>query len=181
MALLGLQLATLVLWSQTDVTYRPFSIGASVLSLLVALVICILSYLEHRRSVRPSSLLSGYLGLAILLDLAQARSLWIRGNLDQIAGVFVASLGVKTLLVLLEEVPKKPLLPAEPKSVAPETTNGVFSRILFWWLNSVFVRGYRTLIKVQDVPVLDEKFRSETLSSTVAANWSTSRFPGGVL
>src|SRR5437762_11801390 len=55
----SLQLVLLVLWSTESPQLRtPASIAAAVVSFVDALVICLLSHVEHIRSPRPSDLLN---------------------------------------------------------------------------------------------------------------------------
>lgn len=163
-----------MLWSLSTEAYRRFSIAASALSLLAAVLLVPLSYIEHKRSIRPSSLLSGYLFLSVLLDLAQARSLWIRHGLERVAVVFILALSIKSVLLLLEEAPKTGLLVEKFKDVAPEATSGIINRTVFWWLNVVFKRGYRTLIDMPDLDALEEKLTSDWLLETVGKQWAKS-------
>lgn len=169
-----IQIASVVLWSLSSEAYRRFSIAASVLSLLAAVVLVPLSYYEHKRSIRPSSLLSGYLFLSVLLDLAQARTLWIRNGLEGVAVVFILALAAKSVLLILEEAPKTALLVEKSKDIAPEATSGLINRTVFWWLNAVFQRGYHTLIDMPDLDALEEKLTSDWLLEIMGKQWAKS-------
>ncbi|KAK1701087.1 putative ABC multidrug transporter [Colletotrichum godetiae] len=169
---LCLQIALITLWSLPTTPNTKASTAESALGLIEAIVIGALSYTEHKRSVRPSLLLGGYLVLAIILDTAHARTLWIRDGLTPIAGVFAASLAIKAVMLVLEETPKRAYLPDSEKYVAVECTTGVVSRSLFWWLNGLFFQGFRLLIGLEDLGPIDPKFDSAVLLDTLDRVWS---------
>ncbi|OKL58187.1 hypothetical protein UA08_06868 [Talaromyces atroroseus] len=75
LTLTGIQIATLILWVQNN-TIRT-AIPAVALSVLDVLFITVLSFIEHSRSVRPSSLLSVYLLLSILFDCVQHKGKYL--------------------------------------------------------------------------------------------------------
>jgi hypothetical protein len=134
-----------------------------------ALAISALSYTEHCKSIRPSILLNLYLVLSIILDVAAARTLFLRSGLDAIAGVFVASLATKAVLLALEETPKQLIL--KEKDTADETVAGVISRGIFWWLNSLLVVGAKALLAVDDIGTIEEKFDSVKLLDQLERVW----------
>ncbi|KAM3556787.1 hypothetical protein ARSEF4850_005364 [Beauveria asiatica] len=69
-----------------------------------------LSYLEHTRSVRPSTLLTLYLGLSTLLDLARVRILFYLQSTNHLAAVFLAGFCGKAVMFALELYEKRRLL-----------------------------------------------------------------------
>lgn len=168
-----LQIALIALWSLPSTQKTRTSIAETVIGAVDALIIAALSYNEHVRSIRPSALLNGYLFLSILLDIALARTFWIRSDLEAIAGVFTAALVIKTILLVLEETPKR-LLVSE-KTVSRETVAGVVSRSLFWWLNSLFLTGSRMILGVDDLGSIADKFDSGTLLARLEKAWDESK------
>ncbi|KAK1504420.1 uncharacterized protein CCOS01_16872 [Colletotrichum costaricense] len=171
-AFLCLQIALITLWSLPTAPKTKTSVAESSIALIEAIAIGVLSYTEHKRSVRPSLLLGGYLVLTIILDTAHARTLWIRDGLTPIACVFTASLAVKAVMLALEETPKRAYLPDSEKDVAVECTTGVVSRSLFWWLNGLFFQGFRLLIGLEDLGPIDPKFDSTVLLGRLDRVWS---------
>ncbi|OHE99829.1 hypothetical protein CORC01_04965 [Colletotrichum orchidophilum] len=169
---LCLQIVLIILWALPSTPRTKASAAESALGLIEAIAIGALSYAEHKRSIRPSLLLGGYLVLTIILDAAQARTLWIRNGLTPVAGVFTASLAVKAIMLVLEETPKRAHLPDGEKDVAVECTTGVVSRSLFWWLNSLFFQGFRLLIGLEDLGPIDPKFDSSLLLDRLDRVWS---------
>lgn len=100
--LMVLQLTLLPLWSLRSSLQTSASIPAAVFSLVAALVLALLSYYEHKRSIRPSTLLSIYLFFSVLFDTVQARSLWLRNSNAPIAATFSAALAVKLIITVRE-------------------------------------------------------------------------------
>lgn len=174
-AFLCLQIVGLSLWITEPVSYRRFTIASSILGVSVAILSACLVWNEHKRCWRPSSLLSIYFSLTGLLDLAQARSLWLRPGLDGIAGVFAGTVATKLILCVLEEVPKTDLLTTQSRhrdvSISPEATGGLFDRTMFWWLNPLFKKGYKAAFGIMDLPALQFDHSSKHLSDQFAAEW----------
>ncbi|GKT96370.1 LOW QUALITY PROTEIN: ABC transporter [Colletotrichum tofieldiae] len=172
---LCLQIALATLWALPSTPSARTSVAESVLGLVEAVTLGAVSYVEHKRSIRPSALLGGYLVLTIVLDIAQARTFWIRDGLTPVAAVFTASLAAKVAMLVLEERPKRAHLLESEKGVAVESTTGVVSRSLFWWLNSLFFQGFRLLIGLEDLGAIDPKFDSELLLGKLDRVWSNSK------
>ncbi|KAI8265702.1 ABC transporter [Colletotrichum sp. SAR11_239] len=169
------QIVLIALWSIPSTPRARTSVAESALGLIEAIALGALSYTEHKRSIRPSALIGLYLFLTIVLDIAQARTLWLRDGLSSVAGVFTASLVVKVVVLALEETPKRVLLASSEKDVAVESTTGVVSRSLFWWLNSLFFQGFRLLIGLEDLGAIDPKFDSARLLGMLDKAWATSK------
>jgi len=52
-----------------------------------------------------------------------------------------------------------------------EETAGLFSRSLLLWLNSLFLRGYRHKLTVDDLPPLDDQLTSARLTEALNESW----------
>lgn len=130
-----------------------------------------LVYAEHHYSDSPSLLLSIYLTISILLDIALVRSLFLRGGLLlAIATLTSAALAVKVLLLALEEAPKH--APAGLEA-SKERSSGLWNRTVFWWLNTTFKKGFRSFLAVDDLSALDEHLDSPRLTSSLEYKWNT--------
>ncbi len=147
------------------------AIAASVLAAIVAPALGILIDLEHKASVEPSLLAGGYLFLSTLLDTAQARTLWLRHGFQPLAAVFVVSVVVKAGLLFLEEMPELPLHSSSPRETSPESMSGAVNRSMFWWLNVLLHRGYRTLLSVPDLLRIPAKFDTQVLLDKIEQHW----------
>ncbi|KAK0391974.1 hypothetical protein NLU13_1472 [Sarocladium strictum] len=170
--LFSLQATLLALWALPTTLKTPASIPAAVLALVSSLLLTGLIYAEHARSSRPSKLLSVYLFISSLLDLAQARSLFLQrpSTTGKIGAVFAVSVATKLALVLLEEVPK----PGQRERPSKEEVSGPIRRSVLGWLNPLFLRGYRSLLSVGDLDDIDHKFDSARLLSMLSASWDSS-------
>jgi hypothetical protein len=67
----------LILWVTEPGRQTPISVAAAALSFIAALILVVLSSVEHTRPVRPSFIINTYLFFSTLLDLAPARALWL--------------------------------------------------------------------------------------------------------
>ena len=168
-SLVALRLASLILWSIHPAT--NVSIASAVFSLLSALLIFMLSNYEHTRSVRPSSLICAYLVFTVLFDATQLRTLYLRDEESAISGVASAAFGVEVILLCLEATSKRSWLRRPYKAYPPEATSGIINRSFFWWLNPLFVSGFRKLLSLEDLYVVDDELCSERLQSRIEASW----------
>lgn len=133
--------------------------------------LCILSYFEHSKNIRPSSIINAYLLLTLPFDAAQLRTRWLRGH--DVAGNGVASsiLGLKLLILISEAMEKKNILFAPYKYFSPEATSGLFSRGLFWWLTPLFGLGFRGTVHDGDLFKADEDLLSEACEARFLKHW----------
>jgi len=109
------------------------SVPAAALALVDAFIVCVLSYLEHARSIRPSTVLSLYLFLSPLLDVPQSRTLFLRHD-GAIGAVFTAVMATKLVLLVAESLPRARLLMPPFRNYPPEATSGVFIRTFLVWV-----------------------------------------------
>ena len=172
--LAALQLAVLVLWSKSSPfnTHRTkASVPTAAISFIAAIGVCILSWFEHLRSVRPSSLLDIYLFLSVLFDIARARTLWLMRHDPALAAVFTSTIAVRCVMLTFESYEKRSILETQYKSYPPEAICGPFNRGVFWWLSSLFLRGYSNILTLQDLFPLQKRLRSERLHSQFQQAW----------
>ncbi len=164
-----------MLWStsSTDtITHTRATITTAVLTFVASLCFCLLSFYEHSRSIRPSFLLNIYLFLSILFDATRARTLWMLGEYHTIPIVFTYTLALRTILIVLESTEKRRLLGPQHACISPEATSGAFSRVLFIWLTSLFAKGYRRVLKLQDLYQLTDELSSERLHKVFQKAWN---------
>ncbi|GKT73941.1 ABC multidrug transporter [Colletotrichum tofieldiae] len=137
---------------------KALAITSAVLDLMAAIWMAPLSWLEHRRSHRPSLWLCSFLILTILFDAVQCRTLWLLAlfydtGIKGSAVSFTVSLFFKVSLLALESQRKSQLLRniKDAKPSSPEESAGVFSLGLFWWLNSLLRLGSRRMLLLEDL------------------------------
>ncbi|CAK7198432.1 hypothetical protein SEUCBS139899_001093 [Sporothrix eucalyptigena] len=164
---MAVQLASLVLWATHTGDDRPSTaIPASVLAFVAASAVCAVSYREHTRSWRPSFVLGIFLSLTALLDVAVVRTLWLRAD-TALATVASVGLGLKVVLLVLEALSKD----GDDKNVSREAVSGPYSIALFWWLNRLFVRGFRSTLTLDNLSKLEDEFASDVLADRMQASW----------
>ncbi|RJE27115.1 ABC transporter transmembrane region [Aspergillus sclerotialis] len=171
-ALAGLQVALLVIWVRNPQAQTVASIPAAVLSLVDALAICLLSYMEHTRSIRPSTLLGVFFLASLVLDIPQSRTLFLMGDITPLAAVFTAVMALKVILLVLEGRSKIQELRHPYHQFPPESTGNVWMRLAFWWLNPMFFKGFARLLSVEDLWSMDEKLATFNLREQMHACWS---------
>ena len=140
----------------------------------MALSLCILSYYEHLRSVRPSTIVETYVFFSVATDAVQVRTLWLQYD-TVLAGVMSASLAIKIAILVLEARCKRQILMAPYAELSPETTSGFFSRSTFYWLNGLFRVGFASIIDLRDLPKLDSKLLSKSLREQMQQSWNKSK------
>jgi hypothetical protein len=143
--------------------------------LVAALVLAILSYYEHQRSVRPSTLLNIYLFFSVLFDAVQARSLWLRNTNGPTTATFTAALVVKLIITILEGEEKRTSSRVPGVKLSPETTSSIYNRTVFWWLNRLFLAGYKGTLRLNDLYPLESDMASEKLGAAIENVWMKSK------
>lgn len=195
-ALAGLQLGLLVLSASQPGKFKALFSASSALALLSSLCIFALSYAEHARSPRPSILLSSYLVLSVLFDITMVRTFWMArddslsatggaGGLSVVVAgydlnsaetvfcrLFSAALAFKTVLLILEAFHKSSLMRPDAgwkaEDHSPEETSGLFGLSAYTWLNTLFVKGYRSVLTIDDLFALDHTMSTQRLEAKLA-------------
>lgn len=170
-AFIALQLALLVLWTTNGVVRTEASVPSATLAFVAAIAVFALSYVEHSRSVAPSTLLNVYLLFSLVFDLVQARTLYLRHDDTPIAAVFSAMIGIKAALLFLESLGKRSYLKKPYRELPPESISGIFNQSFFWWLNSLFIGGFRRLLSFDDLFTIDGELTSEGLGNNIQQAW----------
>lgn len=163
-------MALLILWTSHKVTRA--TVPAAVLSFVASLVVFVLSRLEHSRGIRPSTLLNLYLLISLLFDTVQVRTLYLRHDDSAILGLFTASVGIKAILLLLEAKNKRSCLRPPYNRFSPETTSGIFNHSFFWWLNPILLKGFRSILTLDDLFTTDQALLSEPLQHEMERAWN---------
>lgn len=171
-----LHLALVVLWATRPPGARlsRVSVAAACVSLASSLMSCVLSYAEHVKSPRPSSLLNAFLLVSLLLDAALLRTLWLLPSSlvhVSIPAVFAAAFSLKAALVVLEAWDKSPYLVAGAGPYAPEATAGLYARAVFAWVTPLLLTGFRRLLKPVDLFTLDQDMAAAGLDERFWWHW----------
>lgn len=133
-----------------------------------------LSHSEHQRSPRPSLLLVGYLLLTVVLDIARCRTFWLVSTESRekvVAAVFFAATATKAVYIVLESVHKSSWIQwRDGEKHSPEETSGLIGLGAYTWVNSLFIQGYRKMLKLEDLFPLDTAMRSRKLNQDFSQN-----------
>ncbi|KAJ4993969.1 Canalicular multispecific organic anion transporter 1-like protein 2 [Stagonosporopsis vannaccii] len=150
------------------------SLASGAIGLIASLITVLLSLLEHRKSRRPSMLLSIYLFLTLLLDTARIRTLWLTVT-SQIrttnARLFTASVALKVVILLLESKQKTAWLQWDWEKHSPEESSGFFDLGMFTWLKQLFLAGFSSVLAMDNLYSLDQDLSSETLHGFLNAHF----------
>ncbi|RAK71485.1 P-loop containing nucleoside triphosphate hydrolase protein [Aspergillus fijiensis CBS 313.89] len=158
-ALLAILQATLIgLWALPSGVTTRATIGTAVVTLVTYIVLGILSQYEHWRTIKPSTINSGYLFLSSLLSLAEARTLYyVSAHHRAIPIIYSVNLGLRVVVCILESLPKNSILKRDYEDLPPETATGVLGRSLFTWINPLLFLGNRTDLTIASLPALEEE------------------------
>ncbi|KAH8896245.1 ABC transporter [Thozetella sp. PMI_491] len=162
------QLSLLVLVARVDAAFLPgFSVAAVTLTFAAGLFMFALSFLEHARSLRTSALLNIYLLLTLLFDIVQARTLWLATSQHHatFARLFTASIAVKLVVIFFEAQSKVGGKYWEETERSPEETSGIYSLSVYYWLKGLFLRGYSSVLCLDDLYALDSALSAEKTAS----------------
>lgn len=179
-SLATLQLAELRFYaSNHPLAQSEIALPASVIILIGIVGLAALSHLEHPRSPRPAPLIQAYLLLTLLLDAARLRTRWRLAGASEVQGLTViaalqsASFASKFCLLIFESLPKEShIIPIDGVTYSPEEKAGFLSRSLLFWLNRLFVKGYRSKFTADDLYPIDRGLGSESLSEKAEAAWA---------
>ncbi|EWY89729.1 hypothetical protein FOYG_10530 [Fusarium oxysporum NRRL 32931] len=175
----ALQLVLLILSSTSnDESVDSFAVADSALGFAEWLVILALSFAEHSRAPRPSSILTLYLLLQILLDVARSRSYWLMAGSFQVtryAGIFTATVPFKVITLLLELQSKARWMRWRKEDHSPEETSSLFNLGVYFWLIRIFRNGFKKVLSIKDdLYILDHEMQSRILLDRLATQFANS-------
>ncbi|KAI1453921.1 ABC transporter [Annulohypoxylon moriforme] len=198
-ALLAAQLAFLALRFQHPAFATNASLAADILSAIATVAALILSFADHTRALRPSTLLGLYLSVLVVLGIPRTRTFWLllphsSTNGDRpVPALATLVFALTSVALILESVEKKIDIaiasnPNQPRSygkgtddqdstvkgrvLAPEQKSGIWTRTGFTWLAATFRAGYTRIIALNDLPPLDTGLKSQQLGKTLATTWT---------
>ncbi|KAF5510100.1 ABC transporter FUM19 [Colletotrichum siamense] len=176
-----LTLAVLVFSAVELPTFSALFVAAFGLRFLAAICMSVLSHLEHRRSPRPSILLNVFIILSTLFDVAQTRSFWLAASTQHeitFTRIFTAVAAWKATLISIESWQKNSWLLWDRKGYSPEETTGLYGLATFFWLNPLFLSGYKKVLAIPDLFALDKHMSSEVLQLSFSRKADTASFKG---
>lgn len=176
MALVGIEIDSLVFYARTSSIRTDTALAAASLSCVAGCAIAFLLFIEYRHSLRPTALLSLYIIISFVLDVVKSRSYFIRSGLQTLGGLSAVAAGLKLCLIILQEIPKRHLLVSDDlrDSTGKEATSGFFYRQFFGWLNSIFKSGFNSVLEVKDLERLSPDLSSMCLYPKFVKIWDKS-------
>lgn len=166
-----IQGSLLLMWVLQPVLRTWSAILAASFALANAGFLCLLSYSEHARNVRPSTLMILYLLFSTIMDIVRCRTIWLSSPHLILPRVFTTSVVLKALLLVSESREKARYLPMSIWKQRPEETSSILNRGVFYWLNRLMIRGSRNILRVEDLYELNDEMTSEQLGRIFLSNW----------
>lgn len=139
-------------------------------------MLAIALYYDHRGALQSSVFLSLFLSLSTITEGARARSFFLRGSsgttpeMTTVAGLTLACVILKIMLVVLLEFPKD-LTQFTDEKLVPDATVGFWGRTLLIWANLFMLRGYRARITMDDLASLGPNTRAQHLGARMEQVW----------
>lgn len=140
---------------RTAALHTTLSTPAAALEIAATLAALILSFLEDRRSIKPSDVLILYFSSLTVLDIPRLRTLWLIASIPIPRGLFTAIYAAIVLIVVLESLQKTECIRAVYRDVSIEQLHGFWGRNLFIWTFPLFRDAYRHIISLDDLPEVD--------------------------
>ncbi|KAK4059940.1 hypothetical protein Trihar35433_10484 [Trichoderma harzianum] len=92
--------------------------------------------------------------------------------------LFTAAVALKTAILVLESRKKSKWMNWNEKEHSPEETSGILSLGVFFWLNKLFLDGYRKIMLLDDLYSLDKSLDPEIIHEKFSRNMDYSRMKG---
>lgn len=169
---MAMQIAISAAW----ITFPQFrfnlAFGAGAMSSLAAALTILVLYIEHVYSLRPSALISIYLSITILFDIAICRSFLLR-EMELPGALTAATIVIKMVIILMEEMRKKKIIISEHlrETVGRESLSGFWTIAFVVWINQTLFRGYCHDLTENDLDLLDEAVKSGPLRERFRVEW----------
>jgi len=174
--ILTTQVILLIPRSQKTIVQTSASLAADTLTIVGIAGGAWLSYIDHQRSLRPSTLLSLYLSALVILDIPRVRTLWLIGSANGEAATMTVTLILTAVALLLESTEKRSSVAEEKRFGAPEEYSGFWTRTTFAWLAATFRAGYSKVLVQDDLPILDTRLQSNVLRQNLVSSWAKCKY-----
>lgn len=172
LAFLALQLSNLVQLFLVPSDNFDLNLFSKAVSCLAAFVFSVLSIVEHRKSTTPSTLLLLYILSSLLGHCVE--TLVLPSEYSRQALYFLTLRTSLELAVLASESQsKEDILLPEYERLSPEEREGLLGRALFWWINPILLRGYRTILADADLPLTGIELSSKRLRQKTLQYWDS--------
>jgi len=132
--------------------------------------VILLILVEHRRTIRPSSVLSLYLFASAVISSIHIRSALLRRQGLSVPRLLSAVIVLDLGLLALESWPRSLYL-KDAEKYSPEELAGLFSRGIFWWVNLLLRLGSHKILKIDDLYPLNQAFLSQGINQRISRIW----------
>lgn len=146
-------------------------VASHVLSILSVIPLCLLSWLEYRRSIYPSDLTVLYLAYCLLRNAIQVFYLNEIAYSQDARFPLVTQMVLQAVLLMAESFRKDSARVPRYQKLSVEETSGVINRTFFWWINSILIDGYYSVLGNVDLPAIDSTLSSGTVRDAIIQNW----------
>ncbi|PYH87605.1 P-loop containing nucleoside triphosphate hydrolase protein [Aspergillus ellipticus CBS 707.79] len=174
--LAGLHLAVLI---SLTTHARPLSLAPAIATFAASLLIPALSFVEHGRSICPSTILNLYLFASLVLDVVRIAWLRIVTNDGTLSPWALAITAVTSLLLVLEAQNKRSILREQWQNASAEETAGIFSRIFLAWILPLLRKGNGQLLILDDLFDMHSELSSQVLRGRMLRYWGKRSQPEG--
>jgi hypothetical protein len=158
----------LIQWASTRHLRPTAAVASAVISLVATVALACLSYRHQRTSLAPSTIVEGSLFFSVLFEAVQLRSYWLRTpQLEGLAVVTSISLAVRTFTLLIEAQPQRRSSDG-PSETSIELAYGFLGQVSFWWLNPLFLIGWKAAIPMSSLWPVDAALSSDSLAERSA-------------
>ncbi|KAI1107946.1 ABC transporter [Jackrogersella minutella] len=146
-------------------------VASRVLELVAALVLFVQSWLEHRRSARPSDSIILYLIACLIRDGFELPST-IQGQRDWILqDPILTQIVIEGALLATETLQKDSTKESPCEDVSSEEKSSVIGRTFFWWINPILYEGYRNVLLGYELPLIDTELLSKPIRIASIHAW----------
>ncbi|KAI1461835.1 ABC transporter [Annulohypoxylon moriforme] len=164
-------LGRLIALGNSRLSDNELHIASRALELAATLVLCALSWLKHRRSIRPSSTIILYLVACLIRDCFELPST-IRGQRDWLMqDPILAQLVIEASLIATENLQKDLVRKTSSEDMSSEEKSSVLGRTFFWWIHPILYQGYHNILLGYDLPSIDTKLLSKPTRIAALHAW----------
>jgi ATP-binding cassette subfamily C (CFTR/MRP) protein 1 len=158
--------------SSLDVQHEAHCRFSLFASSIASLGLGLLLFLEQRRPHRISDLATQYLLVSVLCDVVYLTiPSDIAGHATLSRPVLLRCYMQSTLLIL-EYGTQCPALEVFSRHQSPQELHGLFSRLLFLWINPILLQGCKDIFTQADMPPLNQDMMPESTRKAMVEIWS---------
>lgn len=133
---------------------------------MASLLLCVLSFFEHGRSITPSTVLIIYLFASVI-----CQPLELQQDLSVSLPTFCVGFGLKLALLVTESRSKSRYLRKPYSELPPEQTCNSINRAFLFWINNLIMLGNSKVLTQSDLPNLYDDLRSRYLRERMEQSW----------